>query len=224
MDFKEAIKTRHTVRKFINKPILEDLIKLLNERIEKNNKEYNLNMKLVIDNTSGISKTTKLVFAKGVNNYIILAGEDTKDLDEKLGYCGTDLILYAQTLGLNTWWIGGMVNTNEALKLINTPNNKVRSVIVIGYGENDGVPHKSKKASEISKYNGEAPLWFINGVEALLYAPTAMNRQAYMVKGEENKVSISYKMGPFSKVDLGIGKYHFEVGAGKENFEWVDKL
>jgi hypothetical protein len=31
-------------------------------------------------------------------------------------------------------------------------------------------------------------------------------------------------MGPFSKVDLGIGKYHFEVGAGKENFEWVDKL
>ena len=26
--------------------------------------------------------------------------------------------------------------------------------------------------------------------------------------------------GHFSGIDLGIGKYHFEVGAGKENFDW----
>jgi hypothetical protein len=25
----------------------------------------------------------------------------------------------------------------------------------------------------------------------------------------------------YAKLDLGIAKYHFEIGAGKENFEWV---
>jgi hypothetical protein len=25
----------------------------------------------------------------------------------------------------------------------------------------------------------------------------------------------------FTQMDLGIAKYHFEIGAGKENFEWV---
>jgi hypothetical protein len=25
----------------------------------------------------------------------------------------------------------------------------------------------------------------------------------------------------YSKMDLGIVKYHFEVGAGKDNFEWA---
>ena len=25
----------------------------------------------------------------------------------------------------------------------------------------------------------------------------------------------------YSKMDLGIIKYHFELGAGKENFEWL---
>ena len=24
-----------------------------------------------------------------------------------------------------------------------------------------------------------------------------------------------------TKVDLGIAKYHFELGAGKENFKWI---
>ena len=25
----------------------------------------------------------------------------------------------------------------------------------------------------------------------------------------------------YTQIDLGIVKYHFEVGAGKENFEWA---
>ena len=25
----------------------------------------------------------------------------------------------------------------------------------------------------------------------------------------------------YTQMDLGIAKYHFEIGAGKENFEWI---
>lgn len=32
---------------------------------------------------------------------------------------------------------------------------------------------------------------------------------------------MTIKEAIFSGIDLGIGKYHFEVGAGKENFKWI---
>lgn len=52
------------------------------------------------------------------------------------------------------------------------------------------------------------------------YYPAALNKQPYMVKGDGSKVTITAGEGHFSGIDLGIGKYHFEVGAGKENFDW----
>ncbi len=105
----------------------------------------------------------------------------------------------------------------------NLPYDSVRvnGVIAIGYGATQGTQHKSKTAAEISRYNGIAPQWFMDGVDTLLYAPTALNKQAYMVRGEGNKVKITCDSGHFAGIDLGIGKYHFEIGAGKENFEWA---
>lgn len=220
MTIKEAIKERHMVRKYKEKAIPWDVVELLHSRIAENNKNYNLNLTLVTNNSDGIGGLAKLLLTKTVNNYIILAGEATPDLDEKLGYCGADLILYAQTLGLNTWWVGGMFSGKGAQKHLNSKDIRINGVIAIGYGQTQGVQHQSKTAAEISEYNGTAPQWFIDGVDALLHAPTALNKQAYKVVGDGDKVSLTYNGGHFAGIDLGIGKYHFEVGAGKENFEW----
>ena len=220
MTMKEAITERHMVRQYTTKAIPADIVELLHKRIAENNETYHLNFALVVGNSDGIGGMAKLLLSKTVNNYIVLAGKDTPGLDEKLGYCGADLILYAQTLGLNTWWVGGMFNGKGALKNLSNKDVRVNGVIAIGYGQTQGVPHKSKTAAEISEYSGDAPQWFVDGVNALLYAPTALNKQPYVVKGRGNKVHISAGDGHFSGVDLGIGKYHFEVGAGKENFEW----
>lgn len=221
MTIKEAIKERHMVRQYTDKTIPTDIVGSLNARITENNKKYNLHLALVVGNSDGIGSMAKLLLSKTVNNYIVLAGVDAPNLDEKLGYCGADLILYAQTLGLNTWWVGGMFNGKGALKNLNNKNVRVNGVIAIGYGKTQGVQHRSKTAAEISRYNGKTPQWFVDGVDALLYAPTALNKQPYVVSGDGNKVSISAGNGHFSGIDLGIGKYHFEVGAGKENFEWI---
>lgn len=220
MTIKEAIEKRHTVRQYTGKAIPKDIAELLRARIAEDNEKHKLHLALVVGNSDGISSMAKLLLSKAVNNYIVLAGVDTPELDEKLGYCGADLILYAQTLGLNTWWVGGMFNSKGALKNLGNKDVRVNGVIAIGYGKTQGVPHKSKTAAEISGYNGDAPQWFIDGVNALLYAPTALNKQPYDVRGDGDKVSISAGDGHFSGIDLGIGKYHFEVGAGKENFEW----
>lgn len=221
MTIKEAVKQRHTVRKYSDKPISEDVIGLLNERIAENNKLHRLNLALVTGNSDGLSGFAKLLMSKGVNNYFVLAGPDTPDLDEKLGYCGADLILYAQTLGLNTWWIGGMYSEKGAKRNLDNKSVKLNGIIGVGYGLTQGTPHKSKTAAEISVYEGDTPQWFADGVEALLCAPTALNKQAFHVTGIGKKVSLECDNGHFSEIDLGIGRYHFEIGAGKENFEWT---
>ena len=38
---------------------------------------------------------------------------------------------------------------------------------------------------------------------------------------KKNMSGINAGMGFYTKVDLGIAKYHFEIGAGKENFCWT---
>ena len=58
-------------------------------------------------------------------------------------------------------------------------------------------------------------------MEALLLAPTALNKQAFILRGKGRRVSLRCDNGRFSGVDLGIGKYHFELGAGKERFDWA---
>ena len=218
MDLKEAMQKRHMVRKYIDKSLPDDLINRINERISMNNEKHKISMKLMINNNKGVNSIMKLIMAKGVNNFIILAGDNSENLDERLGYSGADIMLYAQTLGLNTWWVGGTFNRSVSQYV---ENKKVTGIIAIGYGESQGKPHKSKMVEDVSKYYGTViPSWFISGVDGALLAPTALNKQDFMIIGDENKVKIECDNGIFTGSNVGLIKYHFELGAGKENFEW----
>ena len=196
-DMKQAMRQRHTVRKFTSEPLSPELISQLNDRVRANN---------------------ELFFAKGVRNYFVLAGSDRPGLDEDLGYASADLMLFAQTLGLNTWWIGGTFSRKNVERAV--PGKKVIGIVAVGFGVTPGVAHKSKTAAEVGSYEGPAPQWFADGVQAALLAPTALNKQCFRIVGEGGKVSISENGGTFSGADIGIVKYHFELGAGNA-FEWA---
>ena len=80
----------------------------------------------------------------------------------------------------------------------------------------------SKNASDIT------PSWFKKGVEAALLAPTAVNQQKFSfeyVGMSNNRHQVRAKRGfsmiGYTKMDLGIAKYHFEIGAGDVDFDWV---
>ena len=51
---------------------------------------------------------------------------------------------------------------------------------------------------------------------------TAMNQQKFRFTLNGNQVSAKAGIGFYAKVDLGIVKYHFEVGAGKTGWEWSE--
>ena len=55
----------------------------------------------------------------------------------------------------------------------------------------------------------------------MLYAPTAYNKQNFIVKGNDNKKSLHSKNGRFGKIETGIRDF-FKIGAGKKNFEWIE--
>lgn len=218
MTLKEAMWQRHTVRKYEDRAISIEHIQLIETRINENNQKYGLDLKLILNNKLALNTFIKLFLSRGVSNYIVLAAENINNSAENLGYCGADIMLYAQTLGLNTWWVGGTFSKKNVAKVVGTSN--MVGIIAIGYGMLQGQAHKSKTAEEVSAYKGEAPDWFNEGVNAALLAPTAMNRQAFHIEGEENKVRISYDKGVCDRESLGIVKYHFELGAGSDNFEW----
>ena len=48
-----------------------------------------------------------------------------------------------------------------------------------------------------------------------------MNQQKFLLTLSGSQVTAKAGVAFYSKVDLGIVKYHFELGAGKENFSWA---
>lgn len=218
MDMKQAMRQRHTVRKFTSEPLSVELISRLNDRVRANNERFGLAISLKVDDESALPGALKLFFAKGVRNYFVLAGSDRPGLGEDLGYASADLMLFAQALGLNTWWIGGTFSRKNVEQAV--PGKKVIGIVAVGFGATPGVAHKSKTAAEVSSYEGTAPQWFEDGVQAALLAPTALNKQCFRIVGTGNKVSVSENGGVFSGADIGIVKYHFELGAGNA-FEWA---
>lgn len=218
MTLTEAMQARHTVRKYTSAPLPAELISKLNDRIKENNQKHGVSIKLITGDEAVLGPLIKLILAKGVKNYFLLAGSDTPELGERLGYSSADLMLYAQTLGLNTWWVGGTYSRKSAAE--KAEDNKVIGIVAVGYGVEQGKPHKSKAPEKVSSYEGEAPGWFREGAKAALLAPTALNKQAFFIKGHDGKVSITCDNGIFTGADLGLVKYHFGLGAGIDNFEW----
>lgn len=222
MTISEAMECRHTVRKYTGQPLSPESVSLLRARLDGHNREQGLRLRLVTDDDQAFGPLVKLVLAKGARNYVVLAGPDAPGAGEAIGYCGADVMLYAQTLGLNSWWVGGTFSRKGVKKAAGIgADEAVLGVIAVGYGAVQGTPHKSKSPDEVSHYDGEAPAWFDSGVRAALLAPTALNKQAFFIEGKANHVRIDCDNGIFSDVDRGIVRYHFEVGAGAENINWI---
>ena len=61
---------------------------------------------------------------------------------------------------------------------------------------------------------------YCEALEAALLAPTAINQQRFSFKRNGSEVTAKAGTFVYTKMDLGIVKYHFELGAGAENFSW----
>ena len=216
MDIEKIIRERHSVRNYLNKEIEESKVSELNKLVKKINDNENLNIQIIV-NDNDIFERYMIHYGriKNCKNYIALIGKNEKLLEEKLGYYGEMLVLKAQELGLNTCWVGGTYKKNSVRATIGE-DEKLVCVIALGYGENSGFARKSKTIEDVS-LSKEYPSWYKKGVEFALLAPTAINEQRFKFEYiDEDTVKASSGIGVMTKVDLGIVKYHFELGANKK--------
>jgi nitroreductase len=227
MTLLEAITARHSVRKYLDKEIPADIIAALQDKIAECNNVGNLSIQLVQNETKAFTGMLSYGSFSGVKNYLVMVGKKAKDLDERVGYYGEQIVLLAQTLGLNTCWVG--LSYRKVPEAYNVgKDEKLVCMIALGYGETQGVPHKIKSVEDVSNASDITPTWFKKGVEAALLAPTAVNQQKFsfeyvgMSNGHHQVLAKKgFSMIGYTQMDLGIAKYHFEIAAGIDKFKWL---
>ena len=209
----EAIQMRHSVRTYQNRKIAHEKVEQLKSLIDEINTEGNLHLQFIEDPGNTFKRIlSKVMGLSSAPSVIACVGPDDAALDERIGYYGEKIVLAAQCMGLSTCWAGTFQKNSVPAEV--RAGERLVIVIAMGYGENQGRQRRSKTPEQVSNAQGSQPDWFNFGVEMALRAPTAINQQSFEIRlNEDGSVVFADKGGPFSKVDLGIVKYHFTVGA-----------
>lgn len=207
----DLMKERHSVRQYSDKKIDGDVKTKLDTYVASINEESGLSMQIFY-NEPNCFNSMLAHYGKfsNVKNYIAIVGK--KEEQEKAGYYGEKLVLKCQELGLNTCWVA---LTHGKVNVQTKPQQKLLILIALGYGTNTGVAHKSKPIKELCKEDAY-PEWFMKGMEAVSFAPTAMNQQKFLFEMKNGQVYAKALRGFYSKIDLGIVKYHFEAVTGHD--------
>lgn len=224
LTIEEAVNQRHSIRSYTLDPIAKEVADDLKALIDECNRESGLNMQLVLDEPKAFgSRLFHYGMFSNVRNYLVLAGpKGEEDLDMMLGYYGAKVMIRAKQLGIDSCWVGMTYRkVTNAFSL--RPGDKVESVIALGHGNGKPVNHRVKGLSDVADLKQDTPRWFVEGVEWALKAPTAINQQKFHFALAGDKVEQSTGRGPFAKMDLGIVRYFFELGAGRP-VDWAKKF
>lgn len=215
MEILEIMQQRHSVRQYTDRPIEPEKRAVLDALTQEINRKAGLSIQIVYDDPkcfdSFLAHYGKFT---GVRNYIALIGKKTPKPDETLGYYGEELVLKAQELGLNTCWVA--LTHGKSTAVVGKGEKEV-CLIALGYGVTQGVERKSKPVQELCTCAEPMPEWFLRGMNAALLAPTAMNQQKFrFALLPDGNVKVTCGSGFYTKLDLGIVKYHFETVTGKK--------
>lgn len=215
MEILEIMQQRHSVRQYTDRAIEPEKRAVLDALTQEINRKAGLSVQIIYDDPKCFDSFMAHYgkFA-GVRNYIALVGKKAPGLDETLGYYGEELVLKAQELGLNTCWVA---LTHGKSKAAVGRGEKEVCLIALGYGVTQGVEHKSRPMQELCTCGEPMPEWFRCGMNAAMLAPTAMNQQKFCFELlPDGTVKAACGSGFYTKLDLGIVKYHFEAVTGKK--------
>lgn len=228
MDMLEAMRLRHAVRDYSDRPIDEGALEQLKQAIAETNADSGLHIQLVRGEDDALSGCpTHYGRFKNVRNMLALIGPDSKDLDERVGYWGELLTLKAVALGLDTSWVvlHDTARTDCAWTL--DDGERMPAAVTLGHGNRPGRPHRSKPVEELGLVEdgdyAEAPEWFRHGIFAVSLAPSALGKQPFRftLLADGRTVRAEALDGVQPEICLGIAKLHFKLAAGSGSFVWA---
>ena len=221
----QAMRERHSVRRFLDRPLEAETVRALRAEAEACSRESGLHLQLMVDESEAFAAGRPGYGAfRGCRNYLALVGPGGRD--EDFGYYGERFVLAAQALGVNSCWVAltyrrGKARGQAALEI--PAREKLHMVIALGYGETQGMPHRGRTVEQVSDWKEGDPGWYRAGVEAALQAPTAVNQQKFRFRRRGAQVTAKAGFGPCTRTDLGIAKYHFELGANRGREVWAEE-
>ena len=242
---KEVIRKRRSVRSYDGKEITENHEQLIQAYLS--NPEYltgifGNTIRIYLNKAEG-RKSEKIGtygIVKNAPAYLVTVSKTSKEALLDCGYVFEKLVLYLESIGLNTCWIGGTFN-RDAIRVVDGLGNDEMIPIIspVGYGAHkssliDKTFRRMAKSDQRSNFDN---MFFAGDFnrrieedstrEILQYvrlAPSASNQQPWrIVMGEDGKTHFYIERTPnygrklpydIQMVDIGIAIAHYEMMVG----------
>lgn len=235
----ELVRARRSVRTFDGREIsAEEKEKLLACAQEADN-PYGIPVEFRLLDAEKEKLSSPVV--NGTNLYVAAKTKRGPHIEEAYGYSFEKLVLYAQSLGIGTVWIGGTMDRAAFERAMELSEDEIMPCVSpLGYTAKkmsikEGMMRKGVKADgrlafEKLFFDGsfDVPLTeekagkLAGPLQMVRWAPSAVNKQPWRVVVKENaahfylkrnKGFISEAAGDLQKIDLGIALCHFALAA-----------
>lgn len=174
---------------------------------------------------------------KGAQNFLVVTVNKAPNIMLDLGYLFEQVILYATSIGLATVWMAGTFSRNHFSKAINLTEGVMMPIVApIGIETSTKsliskhiIKSKSHVRNDFStmffEENQNKPLVneqdseFIQALENIRLAPSALNKQPWRVIKENNKFHFyKTRSSELVDIDLGIALCHFDLSMQVQGF------
>ena len=231
-----AITERRSRRHFeLNRPIEPETLVALDTLCEQFRPFPHARSRLVTESRKGVFKGIVGSYGKIKDTpaFIAFIGDmNSPFIQEEVGYTGQGIILETTALGLNTCWVAGFFRPEIVASLIEVSSEeRILAVTPVGYARKFetleekimtgfGRTHNRLPLSKLVSglVREKWPEWVSASLEAGRLAPSAMNRQPWGFKVEDDGIKVFVRTGRpefnvSKRLDCGIAMLHVEVAA-----------
>ena len=244
-DITVLVQNRKSVRTFDGREIRPEELEKLRSFMQRIENPYDIPVEFRL--LDGKRQELKCPVVSGSDLYIGAKSPRVPHMEEAFGYSFEMLVLYAQSLGIGTVWVGGTMNRagfERAMEL--GKNERMPCMSPLGYPAGkmslrEGMMRKAIKADSRSPFETlffdgafDVPLRKENAgalthpLEMVRWAPSAVNKQPWRVVVDKNAVHfylkrtkgfLSEAVGDMQKIDLGIALCHFALAAKESELD-----
>ena len=238
----ELVRGRRSVRTFDGREVDEDDLEKLALFMEKIENPYGIPVSFKF--LDGKKHTLSCPVVSGTDLYVGAKAPRMPHTEEAFGYSFEMFVLYAQSIGIGTVWIGGTMERSAFERAIVLGQDEMMPCVSpLGYpaGKKSVRETMMRKAIRADSRNPFETIFFdstfdvpltkeaagrlAEPLEMVRWAPSAVNKQPWRVVLDKNGVHfylkrtkgfVSEAAGDMQKIDLGISLCHFALAA-KEN-------
>ena len=238
-DITKIARGRRSVRTFDGREIDTDDRKKLSSFIEKIENPYGIPIEFKF--LDGKKQSLPCPVVSSTDFYVGAKAPRVPHIEEAFGYSFEMLVLYAQSIGIGTVWIGGTMERSAFERAMDLQEDEMMPCVSpLGYPAKkmsirEGMMRKAIKADQRKPFE----TLFFDGtfsnpltkekagrlaepLEIVRWAPSAVNKQPWRVVSDQNGVHfylkhtkgfISEAVGDMQKIDMGIALCHFALAA-----------